>query len=99
MRFYSLDWLQDRLKGCCNRMTARDAVRQRIIDLCRINNITVNKLGTICGVTQSTFNNIINTGSKNPTIATVSKICDGLNMTIREFFDDGIFENIEQEIK
>jgi len=80
-------------------MKARDAVRQRIIDLCDARNITVNKLSTICGVTQSTFNNIINTGSKNPTIATIAKICDGLDITIREFFNDDIFEDIEQEIK
>jgi transcriptional regulator with XRE-family HTH domain len=80
-------------------MTARNAVRQRIIDLCVSRKITINKLGTICGVTQSTFNNIINTGSNNPTISTVTKICNGLEITLREFFDDEIFEDIEQEVK
>ena len=80
-------------------MTARNAVRQRIIDLCKLNDITINKLGTICGITQSSLNNIINSGSNNPTISTVAKICDGLNITLREFFDDDIFENIEQEVK
>ena len=80
-------------------MTARNAVRQRIIDLCDTYNITVNKLSTICGITQSSLNNIVNTGSNNPTISTVAKICDGLNITIREFFDDEIFEDIEQEVK
>ena len=80
-------------------MTARNAVRQRIIDLCEKRGITVNKLSIICGVTQSTFNNIINTGSNNPTIATITKICDGLEINLREFFDDELFENIEQEIK
>lgn len=80
-------------------MTARNAVRQRIINLCESNNMSVNKLSIICGMTQSTFNNIINTGSKNPTISTVAKICDGLNISIREFFDDALFEDLEQEIK
>ena len=80
-------------------MTARNAVRQRIIDLCNFYNITLNKLGTICGITQSTLNNIINVGSNNPTISTVTKVCDGLDITLREFFDDAIFENIEQEVK
>lgn len=80
-------------------MTARNAVRQRIIDLCESRNITINKLGTICGVTQSTFNNIINTGSKNPTISTIAKICDGLDITIKKFFDDKLFEDNEQEVK
>jgi transcriptional regulator with XRE-family HTH domain len=80
-------------------MTARNAVRQRIINLCNSRGITVNKLGIICGVTQSTLNNIINTGSQNPTVSTVTKICDGLDITVREFFNDDLFDNIEQEIK
>jgi transcriptional regulator with XRE-family HTH domain len=80
-------------------MTARNAVRQRIIDLCASHGITINKLGTICGVTQSTLNNIVNTGSNNPTISTIAKICDGLEITIRDFFNDEIFEDIEQEVK
>ena len=80
-------------------MTARNAVRQRILNLCESHNMTVNKLGIVCGVTQSTLNNIINTGSNNPTISTIAKICDGLNISIREFFNDTLFENLEQEIK
>ena len=80
-------------------MAARNAVRQRILNLCESNNMSVNKLSTVCGVTQSTFNNIINTGSNNPTIATIAKICDGLNISMRAFFDDALFEGLEQEIK
>ena len=80
-------------------MTARNAVRQRIIDLCDSHDITLNKLSIICGITQSTLNSIINNGSNNPTISTIAKICDGLDITIREFFNDDIFENTEQEIK
>ena len=80
-------------------MTARNAVRNRIIQLCEARGITINKLSTICGITQSTLNNIVNTGSNNPTISTVAKICDGLEITIREFFNHAIFEDIEQEVK
>ena len=80
-------------------MTVRNAVRQRILDLCNERNITVNKLSTICGVTQSTFNNIINSGSNNPTVSTIVKICNGLDITIIDFFNNDIFLNIEQEIK
>jgi transcriptional regulator with XRE-family HTH domain len=87
------------MKGAVTIMTARNAVRQRILDLCETNNITLNKLSTICGMTQSSLNNIINTGSQNPTISTITKICDGLEITVREFFDDEVFEDIEQEIK
>jgi len=80
-------------------MTANGAVRQRILDLCKSHDITLNKLGTICGVTQSTLNNIINTDNNNPTISTIAKICDGLNINIREFFDNELFEDTEQEVK
>ncbi len=80
-------------------MTSGEAVAKRILNLCKENNITPNKLSSISGMTQSTINNIINTGSKNPTISTVKKICDGLDMTLVEFFDDELFEKLEQEIK
>ena len=75
-------------------MNVRDAVKQRILDLCEANNITINKLALESGLTQSTFN----TGSNNPTLTTIAKICVGLKITVREFFDDALFENIEQEI-
>ena len=80
-------------------MTARNAVRQRIINLCDSRNITINKLCTISGITQSTLSNIINEESKNPTISTIAKVCDGLEISIREFFDDNLFDNTEQEVK
>jgi DNA-binding Xre family transcriptional regulator len=95
-----IELLQTLLKGwCVIAMTARNAVRLRIVDLCKSHDITINKLGTICGITQSTLNNIVNSGSKNPTISTIAKICDGLEITIREFFNHEIFEGNEQEVK
>ena len=54
-------------------MTLVDAISKRIIELCSQRKITINKLSTIYGITQSTLNNIINTGSNNPTVATVKK--------------------------
>ncbi len=80
-------------------MTIVEAIALRIITLCQERNITPNKLSTISGMTQSTINNIINTGSKNPTISTIKKICDGLEISLSEFFDDDIFNSLEQEIK
>lgn len=79
-------------------MNIRDAVRQRILDLCEANQITINKLALEAGLTQSTLNSIINAGSNNPTLSTVSKICAGLEITVREFFNDSLFEDIELEI-
>ena len=80
-------------------MTVGEAVAKRIIMLCNDRGITLNKLSTISGMTQSTINNIVNTGSNNPTVSTIKKICDGLEITLSEFFDDEIFNKLEQEIK
>lgn len=80
-------------------MTLADAVRERIIELCNERNITLNKLAMICGITQSTLNNIRNGGSNNPKLATIKKICDGLNITLEQFFASEIFYQLEQEIE
>lgn len=80
-------------------MNVGDAVRQRILDLCNQNSITINKLSIISGLTQSTLNNIISGRNNSTTIATIKKICDGLDITLVAFFDDDIFQNLEQEIR
>ena len=80
-------------------MRVNDAVKLRILELCRENNITLNKLSTICGITQSTLNNIISRQHATTTVSTIQKICDGLEITILEFFSSPLFENLEQEIQ
>lgn len=80
-------------------MAAGDAVRARIVQLCRQNDITINRLATISGVTQSTLNNIVSGRNNSATVATIKKLCDGLEMTLPEFFDCPEFLNLEQEIK
>lgn len=80
-------------------MTIGEAVRLRILDLCNSKGITVNKLSTMCGITQSTLNNIVSGRNNSTTISTIKKICDGLDITIIEFFSVPIFSTLEQEIK
>ena len=80
-------------------MTIGEAVKLRILELCRSRGITVNKLATMSGVTQSTLNNIISGRNNSTTISTIKKICDGLEMTIEEFFHSELFSQLEQEIK
>ena len=80
-------------------MTISKAVIFRILELCRQNDITLNKLSTICGITQSTLNNIVSGRNKSTTVSTIKKICDGLEITILDFFTSPLFENLEQEIK
>ena len=76
-----------------------EAVKMRIIELCDENNITVNKLANISGVTQSTLSNITGGRNNSTTVSTIKKLCDGLNISIEEFFKSEYFRNLEQEIK
>lgn len=79
-------------------MNISEAIASRIVELCRERQITVNKLSTISGVTQSTVNDIVNHRSRNIGIVTIKKLCDGLCITITEFFDSDIFKTLEQEL-
>ena len=76
-------------------MNIGEAVRLRIIELCTNKHITVNKLSTISGITQSTLNNIISGRNNSTTVSTVKKICDGLEITIQDFFEADVFNNLE----
>lgn len=80
-------------------LTVGDAIRSRILKLCEERNISINKLSTISGVTQSTVNNIISGRNNTTTVSTIKKLCDGLDITIKEFFDSDLFDGLEQEIK
>ncbi len=75
------------------------AVVNRINNLCKERNITPNALSYLSGVSQSTIKSILNGESKNPGIVTLKKLCDGLDISIIEFFNTEDFENLEQELK
>ena len=80
-------------------MRTKEAVAQRILDLCRERNIAVNALANISGVSPSTIYSMLNQKSQNPGVVSIKKICDGLEITVREFFDSPLFDETEQEIK
>ena len=80
-------------------MNIGEATRLRMLELCDENGITVNKLSTICGITQSTLGNITSGRNNSATVSTIKKICDGLGITIQDFFNAELFKNLEQEIK
>ena len=80
-------------------MNIGEATKLRIIQLCKENKITVNKLATVCGITQSTLSNIVGGRNNSTTISTIKKICDGLNISVQEFFASELFDDLEQEIK
>ncbi len=81
------------------KITIGSAVKSRIEELCKENHITINKLATISGITQSTLHNITSGRNNSATVSTIKKICDGLNITIQEFFDSDFFRNLEQEVR
>lgn len=79
-------------------MRIKEAVAQRIMDLCKERDIAINALGNISGVNPSTIYSMLNSKSQNPGVVSLQKICDGLEISIRDFFNDELFDNIEQEI-
>lgn len=80
-------------------MNIGEAVTARILELCKERNLSINKLFTMSGVTQSTVNNIISGRNNSATISTIKKLCDGLGISIEEFFHSEHFRNLEQEVK
>lgn len=68
-------------------MTYSDVIVNRILSLCKERNITINKLATLSGITQSTLDNLMRGNTKNPKLKTLYKIATGFNMTISELLD------------
>jgi len=75
------------------------AVRTRILRLCDEYDLTINKLATISAVPPSSVKNILYGKSKDPRLSTIKKLCDGLELTLGEFFNTPEFDCLEQEIK
>lgn len=80
-------------------MNAKQAVAARILELCKERGIAVNALANCAGISPSTIYSMLNKKSKNPGIVTIKQICDGLDMSLRAFFDSPIFDDLEQEIQ
>ena len=80
-------------------MSVKDTVVKRFRDLCDERNIKINELANISGVTPSTAYSMMDESRRDVSIVTIKKFCDGLNITLGEFFSTIDFENLEQEIK
>ncbi|MBR1677377.1 MAG: helix-turn-helix transcriptional regulator [Clostridia bacterium] len=80
-------------------MNTYQAVKQRICDLCHNKKWSINKLATESGISRSSLKNILYGKSQNPGIVTLKILCDGLGISLSEFFSTEIFDNLEQEIK
>ena len=80
-------------------MTTRECVADRIVELCAQRNMTINALIRSSALPPSTVKNIVNGVSRNPGIVTLKMICDGLDISLAEFFDTEAFRSLEQEIR
>ena len=80
-------------------MKLHEAVKKRILEYCKERQITPNKLCTMSGIIQSTVNNIFSGKSQNPKIATILHLCEGLGISLTEFFDSDLFDLEQLEIE
>lgn len=80
-------------------MDTINAVKNRILQLCGERNITINRLANICALPPSSLKAILYGRSQNPKLLTIKIICDGLGITLAQFFDTDEFNSLEQEIK
>lgn len=77
----------------------REAIVFRLKQLCEERGLTPNGLSNLAGVPQATVKSILNGESQNPGTVTIKKLCDGLEITLGEFFSTPEFDTLEQEIK
>ena len=75
------------------------AVKNRILQLCEEHDMSINKLSMVCALPPSSIKNILYGKSRNPKLLTIKMICDGLDITLAEFFSTPEFDGLEQEIK
>ena len=80
-------------------MTVKQAVVARFLSLCAQRCICPNQLATLSGVTPSTVYSMLDERRNNLSIHTIKILCDGLDVTLAEFFDAPVFAALEQEIE
>lgn len=79
-------------------MNTKEAIAKRIVELCEQKSMAINALANASGVSPSTVYSMLNEKSQNPGVVSIKKLCDGWEITLREFFDSPIFDDLEQEI-
>lgn len=78
-------------------MNSKEAVAKRINELCNERKLTINAVANIAGIPPSTIYSMLNSKSKNPGVVSLHKICYGFGVTLREFFDSDLFDNVDFE--
>ena len=80
-------------------MSVKDAVAVRFKQLCKERNIRINELATLSGVTPSTVYSLMNPRRREVSVTTIKKLCDGLDISLGEFFSAEVFNQLDQEIE
>ena len=80
-------------------MSVKDAVVARFRELMAQRNIRPNELANLSGVTPSTVYSMLDGRRRELSINVIKKLCDGLNITLGEFFNVSLFDDLEQEIQ
>ena len=80
-------------------MKTTEPVRNRILQLCQERNMTINRLATVSALPPSSIKNILYGKSQNPKLLTIKLICDGLDITLGQFFSTPEFDGLEQELE
>ena len=79
-------------------MSVKDMVAKRFADLCNERKITYNELANLSGITPSTVYSMMDKNRREVSINTIKKLCDGLDITLGDFFTTPEFDNLQQEI-
>lgn len=80
-------------------MGVKDAVTARVASICRQRNMKYNELAVRAGVTPSTVYSMMDARRRDVSIVTIKILCDGLDMSLEEFFSGPEFAALEQEIQ
>lgn len=80
-------------------MNIGEAIKERLLQLCKEHNLSINKLCTMSGVTQSTVQNLISGRNNSITVSTLKKLCDRLEISMEAFFCSELFRGLEQELE
>lgn len=79
-------------------MDTYNKVKERLFVLLENNHMSIHKLAIESSVPPSTIKNILYGKSKNPGVVTIKMLCDGLNISLYEFFETEDFKSLDPEI-
>ena len=78
-------------------MKISDAISQKITKICIEKDMSLNQLASMCCITQSTLQTLVERKTRNPHLLTIIRMCEDLDIKLKEFFDDDLFDNLERE--